>query len=50
MKFQKIGTFLDNTPNQPSRLGTKDWIETSEGIARAKVKRIAPTVKWKLKL
>ena len=27
MEYQKIIIFLDNTPNQPSKCGTKNWIE-----------------------
>ena len=50
MKFQKKSIYLDNTLNQSSRFGTKDWIETTEGIARTKVERIAPTLKSKFKL
>ena len=27
MEYQKIIKFLDNTPNQPSKFRTKNWVE-----------------------
>ena len=30
MKCQKIMNLLDNTPNQPSKFKTKNWIETND--------------------
>ena len=27
MEYQKIINFLDNTPNQPTRFRTKNWVE-----------------------
>ena len=28
MEYQKILNLLDNTPNQPSKFRTKNWVET----------------------
>ena len=30
MKFQKMIMILDNTPNQPSKLRTKDWVNVND--------------------
>ena len=30
MKYQKIINLLDNTPNQPFKFGTKDWVEIND--------------------
>ena len=30
MEYQKIINFLDNTPNQPSRSRTKNWVEVND--------------------
>ena len=27
MEYQKVMTFLDNTPNQPFKFRTKNWVE-----------------------
>ena len=31
MKYKKTITLLDNTPNQPSKFRTKNWIEINDG-------------------
>ena len=30
MKYQKTVNFLNNTPNQPSKIRTKNWIERND--------------------
>ena len=30
MEYQKIINLLDNTPNQPSKIRTKSWIEIND--------------------
>ena len=30
MEYQKIINLLDNTPNQPSKFKTKDWVEIND--------------------
>ena len=30
MEYQKINTLLDNTPNQPSKFKTKNWVEIND--------------------
>ena len=30
MKYLKITNLLDNTPNQPSKFKTKNWVEINE--------------------
>ena len=30
MKYQKIKNLLDNTPNQPSKFRTKNWVKISD--------------------
>ena len=30
MKYQKIINLLDNTPNQPTKLMTKNWVEIND--------------------
>ena len=30
MEYQKIINLLDNTPNQPSKFGTKKWVEIND--------------------
>ena len=30
MEYQKIINFLDNTPNQPSKFRTKNWVEITD--------------------
>ena len=31
MESQKITNLLDNTPNQPSKFKTKNWVEINNG-------------------
>ena len=31
MEYQKIINLLDNTPNQPSKFKTKNWVEINDG-------------------
>ena len=30
MEYQKIINLLDNTPNQPTKFKTKDWVEIND--------------------
>ena len=30
MKYQKIINLLDNTPNQPTKIRTKKWVEIND--------------------
>ena len=30
MEYQKIINLLDNTPNQPTKFRTKDWVEIND--------------------
>ena len=30
MEYQKIKNSLDNTPNQPSKFRTKNWVEIND--------------------
>ena len=30
MKYQKIIDLLDNTPNQPSKFRTRNWVEIND--------------------
>ena len=30
LEYQKIINLLDNTPNQPSKFGTKNWVELND--------------------
>ena len=30
MEYQKIINLLDNTPNQPSKFRTKNWVEIND--------------------
>ena len=30
MEYQKIIKLLDNTPNQPTKFKTKDWVEIND--------------------
>ena len=30
MEYQKIINFLDNTPNQPTKLRKKNWVEIND--------------------
>ena len=30
MEYQKITNFLDNTPNQPTKFRTKNWVEIND--------------------
>ena len=30
MEYQKIMNLLDNTPNQPFKFRTKDWVEIND--------------------
>ena len=46
MGYQKINKFLDNTPNQPRKFRTKNWVE----INGTQVERITTAVKLNLKL
>ena len=32
MEYQKIISFLDNTPNEPSKLWTKNWVEINDDV------------------
>ena len=32
MEYQKIINFLDNTPNQPSKFRTKNWVEINDEL------------------
>ena len=34
MEYQKIINLLDNTPNQPSKFRTKNWVEINEDFRR----------------
>ena len=31
MDYQKLINLLDNTPNQPSKIKTKNWVGTYDG-------------------
>ena len=31
MEYQKIINLLDNTPNQPTKFTTKNWIKVNDG-------------------
>ena len=31
MEYQKIINLLNNTPNQPSKFRTKNWVEVNDG-------------------
>ena len=44
MEFQKIINLFDNTPNQPTKFRTKNWVEINDG-SRGKI-----IVKLNLKL
>ena len=46
MGYQKKNKFLDNTPNQPCKFRTKNWVEINE----TQVERITTAVKLNLKL
>ena len=35
MEYQKIINLLDNTPNQPIKFRTKNWVETNENSCGA---------------
>ena len=35
MGYQKIINLLDNTPNQPTKFRTKNWVEINGGTHRA---------------
>ena len=30
MEYQKIVNLIDNTPNQPAKFGTKNWVEIND--------------------
>ena len=30
MEYQKIINFLDNTPNEPTKFRTKNWVEIND--------------------
>ena len=32
MEYQKIINLLDNTPNQPTKFRTKNWVETNDNV------------------
>ena len=32
MEYQKIISLLDNTPNQPTKFRTKNWVETNDDV------------------
>ena len=34
MKYQKVINFLDNTPSQPTKFRTKNWVETNDVVRR----------------
>ena len=38
MEYQKITTFLDNIPNQPTKFKTKNWVEISDNARGAYIK------------
>ena len=46
MEYQKLINLLENTPNQPSKFRTKNWVEINDD----KVERITPIVILNLKL
>ena len=33
MEYQKMINLLDNTPNQPSKFITKDWVEINDNAS-----------------
>ena len=37
MEYQKIIDLFDNTPNQPSKCRTKDWVEINDEERGTKV-------------
>ena len=46
MEYQKTINLLENTPNQPTKFRTKNWVE----IMMTRVERITLIVKLNLKL
>ena len=34
MEYQKIINLLDNTPNQPSKFRTKNWVEVNDDATK----------------
>ena len=46
MEYQKLTNLLDNTPNQPSKSRTKNWVE----IMMNHVEHTTLIVWWNLKL
>ena len=46
IEYQKLRNFLGNTPNQPTKFRTKNWVE----INRYQIQRIMSIVKLNLKL
>ena len=34
MEYQKIINYLDNSPNQPTKFRTKNWVEISDDLCR----------------
>ena len=34
MEYQKIKNLVDNTPNQPTKFRTKNWVEINDSRAR----------------
>ena len=46
MEYQKIINLLDNTPNQPTKFKTKNYVEINNDARE----HIMPIVKLKLKL
>ena len=34
MEYQKIINLLDNTPNQPSKFRTKNWVEVNNELRK----------------
>ena len=32
MEYQKIINLLDNTPNQPTKFRTKNWVGTNDNV------------------
>ena len=35
MEYQKIANLVDDTPNQPSKFRTKNWVEINDESRRA---------------
>ena len=46
MEYQKMINLLDNTPNQPTKLRTKNWVEINDDSRERITLRVK--VNWKL--